>query len=66
MRLYEVRYCRRSDGSDEYTVNVTASNPLRAIELVNKGQGSYRSKFVGYSGRVVQVLEVRSNVHIAK
>lgn len=64
MRLYEVSYCKNDYSVDtsEFTINVAATSAIRAGEFVGKRNG----KFVGYSGRVTTIKEVRSTVHIAK
>ena len=62
MTLYEVQYTKNDWSTDRNTTRIVASSVIKAAEHVGKKNG----KFVGYGGRVTQVSEVFSSVHVVK
>ena len=60
MTLYEVQYTKNDWSTDRNTTRIVASSAVKAAEHVGNG------KFVGYGGRVTQVSEVFSSVHVVK
>lgn len=60
MTSFTITYATSNYSSDRRTVTVVAPSVLQAVKFVSQ------RKFTGSSGRVTEVTEVNTSVHIAR